>query len=120
MQNQEYSADAYVNTILTRIKDLLSKKSISQKEFAELCSISPSIVSKLLAGKSTLTIKLVYIMCQALSVSPEILLASNEEARSVCTNSNSDDDLLISDPEHRAFHGIINNRYDEKIGRAHV
>ena len=62
MQNQEYSADAYVNTILTRIKDLLSKKSISQKEFAELCSISPSIVSKLLAGKSTLTIKLVYIM----------------------------------------------------------
>lgn len=114
MQNQECSANAYVNTILTRIKNLLSQKRISQKEFAELCNISPSIVSKLLAGKSTLTIKLIYIMCQALGVSPEILLASNEEARSVCTNSNSDDDLLISDPKHRAFHGIINNRYDEK------
>lgn len=120
IENSNVSANEYKKTILNRIKDLLSKTGVSQKELGEACGMSPAGMSKLLAGKSALTVNTAYQICKVLDIKPEILLSSTDEFKiydniSLLNKSSSDDeDSFISNPNRRAFKGIINDRYDSE------
>lgn len=119
IENSNVLADKYTKTILNRIKTLLSKSGMSQKEFAESCGMSPATISKLLSGKAILTVRIAYQISSALNVKPETLLSSTEEFKvydkisSMSESSDGDEDSFISNPNRRAFKGIVNNRYDE-------
>lgn len=120
IENSNVSADEYKKIILNRIKDLLSKTGISQKELGAACGMSPAAMSKLLSGKSALTVNTVYQIGKVLDIKPEILLSSIDEHKmyanilSLHKSSNDDEeDSFISNPNRRAFKGILNNKYNE-------
>lgn len=108
--------DAYTKKIITRIKNVLSTKSISQKDLANQLHVSAATISKLLAGQSNLTLQMVYAICKLLNIhidsllSDELNVFDNPPVLNDIEHSNSfgyDQEFLITNPHRKAFRGIM-------------
>lgn len=72
------SEQAYIQKVLKRILNILKAKRLSQKEFAARCGFSTATTSKLLKGDTSLTLKQIHTICDALDIKPEVLLSETD------------------------------------------
>lgn len=113
----------YLDKVISRIKQILDARGLSQKEFAQKCGVSASTLSKILQKQSTLSLQMAYTMCMILQVNPSDLFSWQDNTldnisnlhRRLHTEANEDKhhDSLIWDPDRPCFRGIINNPLDD-------
>lgn len=113
----------YNSKILNRIHNELNTKKVSQKELAKLCNLSQPTISKLLKGDTPLTLKFLYTLCNALNISIDSLLASNdtlsdklsniqsEIQNTIYDNFHTENEAIVSDPTQYPFKGILGCYY---------
>ena len=113
---------AYVNKIITRIKNALNAKSISQKDLAENLKVATATISKLLAGQGVLNLKMVYAICQFLDIRIDSLLSDElnifDDPQALADSITQvpadsfgyDQEFLITNPQRKAFRGITTEK----------
>lgn len=113
----------YQAQILNRIQRELTQKKISQKKLGEACGLSQPSISKLLKGKSPLTLEFLYKICNILELNIDMLLseeATLPDKMSIMNpsipnimrdNFNSINDAIVFDPSLYPFRGFLGNYY---------
>lgn len=99
----------YNSKILNRIHNELNTKKVSQKELAKLCNLSQPTISKLLKGDTPLTLKFLYTLCNALNISIDSLLASNDTLSDKISNIQSEIQNTIYDNFHTENEAIVSD-----------
>lgn len=106
------SSSNYEKKVLTRIKNILQHKGISQSELARIATIPQATLSKILNSKAKLTISYLYLICNALNVDPSTITSSEQTSfdevssmydRIYSANQASDTDTFIYNTDRPAF-----------------
>lgn len=68
VKNEEYTIDLKKKLIAIKIDDALIIKKLGKREFAKLCKVSPSIVTKWISGNHNFTIETLFLIEQKLDI----------------------------------------------------
>lgn len=112
------AAHDYTEKITKRIKNVLSVKSVSQRDLAEKLGTSTASISKLLTGKSNLNLQTIYTICKVLNINIDDLLSDEvnmfdnpqtlvDYGQELSESFGYDQEFLIANPQRKAFRGII-------------
>lgn len=106
----------YTNRILTRIENYMIKNNLSQKEFADSCGISQSTLSKVLSGKSVLTLPMIYRISAEMHADPAQIVSGYDsiydnlntfEERMRAGRPDYSSESLVFDPHRMPFRGML-------------